>query len=556
MEKCLSYRFALAAVGALCANVGFAADQVVGVEPAEQTTEPDQSVSIEVQYATMDACDDSLTGLGLRVHWDSRRLTLTGLTNVLQTALIAEGTAEDDLDDFDGDAGTDKFVHVAWADIDALWPGGGCNLVDLLEVAFTAASDFSDRTDINFSTSSNAAGWGFVATPARVSHVDSVDTDGDGDPDTTDPDDDGDGILDGDDLFPLRADVLTVLGLDAGGGGWLERRGRDFPGADDWMQLDWAEYNKSNGEIHPAWCDLDGDMSHELVLGLGPGGGGWLQIKEGAGGGFAHRAWLQVPWVGYNKRNGATWPACGDLDGDGVDELVIGLGAGSVGWIHLLDDANHGYALLNEDGWLQLPWAGYGRANGEIRPALGNLDDDDRAEILLSLGSGGSGWVYLMDDADAGFVALDRAHSADGWLQVGWSAYERANGETWPSVCDLDGDGAGEAVLGLGKGGQGWVRIFDSATGLAPAEGTPTDGGWVQIDWSGYNRASGETRPACGDLDADGFDELLIGLGAKGQGWLELLDDLDAGLGNLDWWQLDWSGYNGKNGSTRPAISR
>ena len=48
----------------------------------------------------------------------------------------------------------------------------------------------------------------------------------------------------------------------------------------------------------------------------------------------------------------------------------------------------------------------------------------------------------------------------------------------------------------------------------------------------------------------------VLGLDAGGSGWPELLDDLAAGLGHLDWWQLDWTSYNKKNGSTRPAINR
>jgi hypothetical protein len=141
-------------------------------------------------------------------------------------------------------------------------------------------------------------------------------------------------------------------------------------------------------------------------------------------------------------------------------------------------------------------------------------------------------------------------------LALGWAAYAKADGETWPAVCDLDGDGAGETVLGAGKGGGGWLRVLDSSAGFASAAGTPAAGGWLQVDWTSYNRANGGTHPACGDLDADGMDELLIGLGTGGNGWLELRDDLGAGLLHLDWWRVDWPNYDRANGLARPAVSR
>ena len=63
-----------------------------------------------------------------------------------------------------------------------------------------------------------------------------------------------------------------------------------------------------------------------------------------------------MSWAGYNAANGETWPACGDLDGDNKDEIVVGLGNGSGGWVQIFDDATNDYSPMTTphgtDGWL------------------------------------------------------------------------------------------------------------------------------------------------------------------------------------------------------------
>jgi hypothetical protein len=141
-------------------------------------------------------------------------------------------------------------------------------------------------------------------------------------------------------------------------------------------------------------------------------------------------------------------------------------------------------------------------------------------------------------------------------LRLDWPAYNVANGAIWPAVCDLDGDKSSEIVMGVDEGGQGWIQIFDSGTEFNPAAGTPVSGGWARVDWSSYNAKVGVTFPTCGELDLDGKDELIIGLGEGAGGWFQVLDDLDAGLVHLAWPRVHWDSYNDTNGLSRTAIAR
>src|SRR6185295_9096504 len=94
------------------------------------------------------------------------------------------------------------------------------------------------------------------------------------------------------------------------------------------------------------------------------------------------------------------------------------------------------------------------------------------------------------------------------WIQISWPQYNAANGETWPAVGDIDGDGRAEIVAGLGEGGQGYFQIFDDAGGNYASLG------WRQVAWPQYNAgANGSTHLAIANLDGTGTSEIVLGLG-------------------------------------------
>jgi subtilisin family serine protease len=295
-------------------------------------------------------------------------------------------------------------------------------------------------------------------------------------------------VVSGDiDHFADRGTVPALLiGLDPfpSNGGWMEAFLGDYSHA-DWLRVNWSSYNAANGEARIATGDIDGDGRDEIIVGLGPVSGnpsipgGWFEVLDDD---YTHLAWGRVNWSPYNGANGETWPACGDIDGDGRDEIVIGLG----------------------------PYP----ANG--------------------------GWFEVFD-YDAGNLV----HKA--WGRVNWSPYNAANGESRPACGDIDGDGRDEIVIGLGPypGNGGWFEAFDYDAG------NPVHKAWGRVNWSAYNGANGETRPACGDIDGDGRDEILIGLGSGGEGWFEILAGDHT---HLAWGRINWSPYNSADGGSRPAL--
>jgi hypothetical protein len=139
--------------------------QIVTPSPQSQTIGAEALVSFDVDYTT-DPQDTSLSGLGLRMHFDSSRLTFTSLTSVFSTGFIQQqGPLDEDGENSDGDASTDKYLLIAWADISGQWPG---QLPTRLFTAnFNSTSD-AGSTSVHFTASSTSAGWSHASTSATI----------------------------------------------------------------------------------------------------------------------------------------------------------------------------------------------------------------------------------------------------------------------------------------------------------------------------------------------------------------------------------------------------
>ena len=198
--------------------------------------------------------------------------------------------------------------------------------------------------------------------------------------------------------------------------------------------------------------------------------------------------------------------------------------------------------------WLQIMWSEYVLANGEARVAMGDIDGDQKDEIIIGLGPS-------HDPAIPGgmFQILDDDYSHLAWGQIKWDAYNAENGESFPACGDIDGDGIDEILVGLGEGGQGKVEIFNYTSGMVQHKD------WIQVDWPEYNLYFGKTRPSCGDIDQDGKDEIVIGLGSNQMNAsmpAGLFQILDNDFSNLAWGEVDWPDYNSLNGETYPVCGQ
>jgi hypothetical protein len=232
--------------------------------------------------------------------------------------------------------------------------------------------------------------------------------------------------------------------------------------------------------------------------------------------------WL---FVGEDLSDYAGWAvgAAGDVDGDGLDDLLIGaynagdgsvrtgmafiVAAGSLSASGTLDLSAADWRFIGEDASDQA---------GKHVAGAGDVDDDGYADILvgapnLDATSTNEGGVYVYLGGDLGTVPDVQLYDAHAVL-TGEAGGDRV-GEAAVSAGDVDGDGMADLLVGAsgnddaGTGaGKAYLLYGDGVTG-------DIDLGDADFGWTGEaaGDAAGASVAGLGDVDGDGTDDLLVG---------------------------------------------
>jgi len=223
----------------------------------------------------------------------------------------------------------------------------------------------------------------------------------------------------------------------------------------------------------------------------------------GGGDGFGHPLLWRQEGRGTGDNFGVSLSRLGDVDGDGVADVVVGawlddeLG-GASGSVSVLSGADGGeiHRLL-----LGTPGDRFGFAVDGV----GDLDQDGYDDFVVGAPDDDprgfqSGTVFVFSGLDASILFRIEGDQAE--QQLGYAV---------AGIGDADGDGIGDFAVGGDESdsfdaGSGFARLYSGATGRLLR----------RFVGPNVNSSFGEALAAAGDVDLDGHADWLVGAHGAG----------------------------------------
>ncbi|MEA3449397.1 MAG: S8 family serine peptidase [Patescibacteria group bacterium] len=270
-------------------------------------------------------------------------------------------------------------------------------------------------------------------------------------------------------------------------------------------EFEFLAYGKNfKGRANIASGDVDGDGIDEIITGAGPNGGPQVRI-------FNNKGILQGQFFAYSPFfRGGVEIACADIDGDGIDEIITGAGKG--GGPHV--------RIFNNHAQLKGQFFAYNKNfRGGLHVSGGDVDGDGVDEIITGAGKGGGPQVRIFDakgNVEGQFFAYNK--NFRGGVKVSVAQISRGSGNK-VNIITAPGPGGGPHII-----------VFDNYSRIVS-----------QFFAYSINMNSG-VQIAAADIDYDGLDEIITGAGPGGAAHVRIFENGGTLLNSFYAYEEDFKG--------------
>ncbi|HEX4608993.1 MAG TPA: FG-GAP-like repeat-containing protein [Urbifossiella sp.] len=250
-----------------------------------------------------------------------------------------------------------------------------------------------------------------------------------------------------------------------------------------------AQLNQSDGSLDTAF-----GTNGQTAIGFGS--------SQGNGGALAPDGKIVVAGKSNSSSDGVVARLTGNPGGTGAPGGALAVGGAENGTAKVFAPGANGQFGTTPTATLQ-PFPGF---TGEIRTATGDVNGDGFADTIVATGPGATLFAVISGKDNSTLLVNPTDPFGD----------PNFKGGLFVAAADLDGDGKAEIIVSPDQGGGPRVAIFSLVNG-APTQRASFFG----IDDTSFR---GGARVAAGDFNRDGTPDLVVGAGFLGGPRLALFD--------------------------------